>query len=281
MPSSISACILRPPNLMDLFQSLLDALPQRASNSLGVYHSMPYLMHRPRPPDPNRCLCNSAEVFLQRTGRTGMLTVSAHERVLIAREVVVEVELSSCADACEVAGDGGFWITMWVVFISSDTGPPDMNPLSTHIIGLKWGSWSDVITLKVVPVIRVPTGRDTGTVTTPLESLERRAALMPLGNTARSVRSESCSAAPASGSASEASVMSGMTTLSEPLFSAIALFRPPRKTPWRWRSDRILKSHQSSTRMRMHAKWKWTSFSHRPPLLFYYRKTRNIRTRGY
>lgn len=38
IPSYINVCKLRPPNLMLLFQSLLEALPQRASNSLGVYH---------------------------------------------------------------------------------------------------------------------------------------------------------------------------------------------------------------------------------------------------
>jgi hypothetical protein len=63
IPSSINVCRLRPPNLILLFQSLLDARPQSASNSLGVYHISANLMQRPRPPDPNRCLCNSALVF--------------------------------------------------------------------------------------------------------------------------------------------------------------------------------------------------------------------------
>jgi hypothetical protein len=63
IPSSIKVCRLLPPNLILLFQSLLDARPQSASNSLGVYHESANLIQRPRPPEPNRCLCNSALVF--------------------------------------------------------------------------------------------------------------------------------------------------------------------------------------------------------------------------
>lgn len=61
-PSYINVCKLRPPNRILLFQSLLEALPQRASNSLGVYHWFPNLIHLPRQPEPNFFLCSSALV---------------------------------------------------------------------------------------------------------------------------------------------------------------------------------------------------------------------------
>lgn len=39
----------------------------------------PNLIHRPLPPEPNLALCSSADVFLQRTGRTGKLAASHQE----------------------------------------------------------------------------------------------------------------------------------------------------------------------------------------------------------
>ncbi|TGZ51690.1 hypothetical protein DBV15_03906 [Temnothorax longispinosus] len=68
--------VLLPPNRMLRFQSLLDALPQRASNSLGVYQSEPSLIHRPLPPEPNLLLCNSAFVFLHLIGSTARFAES-------------------------------------------------------------------------------------------------------------------------------------------------------------------------------------------------------------
>lgn len=70
IPSSISACKLRPPYLIERFQSLLDPRPQRFSNSLGVYQVSLCFMHRPRPPEPNRALYSSAVVVLHLIGRT-------------------------------------------------------------------------------------------------------------------------------------------------------------------------------------------------------------------
>ena len=78
--SSISVCKLLPPKRILLFQSLLEALPHKASNSLGVYHSESNLIHLPLPPEPNRLLCSSALVFLQRTGRTAILAHSVQEQ---------------------------------------------------------------------------------------------------------------------------------------------------------------------------------------------------------
>lgn len=48
---------------MLLFQSLLADLPQWASNSVGVYHSFPTLMHFPREPEPKRFFTSSPVVF--------------------------------------------------------------------------------------------------------------------------------------------------------------------------------------------------------------------------
>lgn len=64
IPSSIKVCKDRPPNFIDLFQSLEDARPQTDSNSLGVNQTSPDLIHLPRPPEPNFTLCSSADVFL-------------------------------------------------------------------------------------------------------------------------------------------------------------------------------------------------------------------------
>lgn len=66
---------------MLLFQSLLDARPQSASNSLGVYQEEPNLIHLPRPPEPNRLLWSSADVFLHLTGKIGKLAASFQEYV--------------------------------------------------------------------------------------------------------------------------------------------------------------------------------------------------------
>lgn len=92
---------------MLLFQSLLEALPQSASNSLGVYHVLPSLMHRPRPPDPKRALCNSAEVFLHRTGSTGRLAASLHEPALAG---VVTAETG--AEVRELVQGTSSWMTI-------------------------------------------------------------------------------------------------------------------------------------------------------------------------
>lgn len=102
----MSVCRLLPPNLMLLFQSLLEALPQSASNSLGVYQVFPNLMHLPRPPLPNLALCSSAEVFLQRTGKIGRLAASHQELAAVGvltavtgvpvRPLLVPVTTSSC-----------------------------------------------------------------------------------------------------------------------------------------------------------------------------------------
>lgn len=78
IPSLISVCILWPPKRIERFQSLLDARPHAVSNSRGVNHSLPIFMQRPLPPEPSRVLCSSAEVFLQRTGNTGIWAASAH-----------------------------------------------------------------------------------------------------------------------------------------------------------------------------------------------------------
>lgn len=188
MPSSISACKLRPPYRIERFQSLLDPRPHRFSNSLGVNHCSLYLMHRPRPPDPRRAFTNSAVVVLQRTGSVSMFIVSFQlvvhcccdivwtccccwwsvmvvDSCVLVPVVVVMVSFGPCCCCC-------WWITMWVAFISPSTSPttafPEMNPLlSTQSICLKWGNWSGVITLKAVP-ISDPTGSETGTDTTVL-----------------------------------------------------------------------------------------------------------------
>ena len=90
-PSSMSACRLRPPYRIDLFQSwnwifgiffrkidillistLLDPRPHRFSNSLGVYQLSLCLILLPRPPEPSRTLNSSAVVVLHRIGRMSM-----------------------------------------------------------------------------------------------------------------------------------------------------------------------------------------------------------------
>lgn len=189
MPSSISACKLRPPYRIERFQSLLDPRPHKFSNSLGVNHWSLYLMHRPRPPDPRRALTSSAVVVLQRTGNVSMFMVSFQlvvhcccdivwtcccccwwsvmvvDSCVLVPVVVVMVSFGPCCCCC-------WWITMWVAFISPSTSPttalPEMKPLlSTQSICLKWGNWSGVMTLKAVPMSD-PTGSETGTDTTVL-----------------------------------------------------------------------------------------------------------------
>lgn len=135
--SSIRVCRLLPPNRILRFQSLLDARPQRASNSLGVYQSDPSLMQRPLPPDPNLLLCNSAFVFLHLTGRTAKFADS--DQLYIGWEVGVDTCMCSCS-----ASSALFCITMWVVFSSPfqrrgssfSWRGSQINPLSTHSICL-------------------------------------------------------------------------------------------------------------------------------------------------
>jgi len=82
-PLSISVCSVLPPKRIDRFQSLLFPLPQRASNSVGVNHWSPLLMHFPLFPDPNLALNNSAFVSLHLIGSTEAFTASSHVRCVI------------------------------------------------------------------------------------------------------------------------------------------------------------------------------------------------------
>lgn len=134
--SSMRVCKLLPPNRILRFQSLLDALPQRASNSLGVYHSVPSLIQRPLPPDPNLLLCNSAFVFLHLTGNTAKLADS--DQLYIGWELGVDTWI--CSDSVSSVL---FWITIWVAFsspfqrrgsVSLSLRGSQMKPLSTHNI---------------------------------------------------------------------------------------------------------------------------------------------------
>lgn len=136
--SSMRVCRLLPPNRILRFQSLLDALPQRASNSLGVYHSVPSLIQRPLPPDPNLLLCNSAFVFLHLTGNTAKLADS--DQLYIGWELGVDTWI--CSDSVSSVL---FWITIWVAFsspfqrsgsVSLSLRGSQMKPLSTHNICL-------------------------------------------------------------------------------------------------------------------------------------------------
>lgn len=136
--SSIRVWRLLPPNRILRFQSLLEALPQRASNSLGVYHSVPSLIHRPLPPDPNLLLCNSAFVFLHLIGSTARFAES--DQLYIGW--VLGVDTCICSDSVSSVL---FWITMWVAFSSPfqrrgseslSWRGSQMNPLSTHSICL-------------------------------------------------------------------------------------------------------------------------------------------------
>lgn len=136
--SSMSVCRLLPPNRILRFQSLLDARPQNASNSLGVCQSWPSLMHRPLPPDPNLLLCSSAFVFLHLTGRTAKFADSDQ----LYTGWVLGVDTCICSDSVSSAL---FWITMWVAFSSPfqcrgseslSWRGSHMNPLSTHSICL-------------------------------------------------------------------------------------------------------------------------------------------------
>nr|XP_034828830.1 DNA helicase MCM9 [Maniola hyperantus] len=139
--------------------------------------------------------------------------IQALKRLMTKCQEYFPTDPSRCVEystARSVGDDGVFCITMCVGFMSSGTEPPEMKPLSTHIIGLKCCSWSDVITLKVVPVMSVPTGSETGTVTTPFESVVRRDALIAVDKTvapSEQSSSASCSAAFDSESGSATSTM--------------------------------------------------------------------------
>lgn len=169
IPSSISACKLRPPYRIDRFQSLLDPRPHKFSNSLGVNHWSLNFIHRPRPPDPNRDLYNSAVVVLQRTGSTSKFMVSF--QLVVHRAVVSVIVVDSWVFvAPAIDSVACCWMTICVAFISPSptTALPEMKPLlSTHNICLKCGNWSGVMTLNAVPISE-PIGRDTGTETTVL-----------------------------------------------------------------------------------------------------------------
>lgn len=148
IPSSINACKLRPPYLIDRFQSLLDPRPQMFSNSLGVYHASLCLIHFPRPPEPSRLLYRSPVVVLHRTGRTSRL---------FSRSITLLSIRYSCCDwfwwstrlcsscvavTCCCWSVPCCWITICVGLRSPVRSPttvlPDTKPLlSTQIIGLK------------------------------------------------------------------------------------------------------------------------------------------------
>lgn len=61
-----------PAYLMLLFQSLLLALPDRPSNSVGVYHCWLCLTHRPLPPEHNTTLSVQVRTAQQRVRRWKM-----------------------------------------------------------------------------------------------------------------------------------------------------------------------------------------------------------------
>lgn len=165
----MSACKLRPPYRIDRFQSLLDPRPHKFSNSLGVNHWSLNFIQRPRPPEPNRDLYNSAVVVLQRTGNTSRFIVSF--QLVVHRAVVSVIVVDSWVFvAPAIDSVACCWMTMCVAFMSPSptTAFPEMKPLlSTHNICLKCGNWSGVMTLNAVP-INEPIGRDTGTETTVL-----------------------------------------------------------------------------------------------------------------
>jgi len=130
-PLSIKVCKVLPPNRILRFQSFELPRPHKASNSVGVNHSFPALIHLPLFPDPNRDLYSSAFVSLHRTGRTSADTASSHVRwfklvCCFPADWWWEWTPCCCWDFCKEEGDKGsclatccnsvwmWWISFWI-----------------------------------------------------------------------------------------------------------------------------------------------------------------------